>query len=104
MTPPLNCVQGDTAFIKPTVPANRLHDRIVYVLEFMGDRKCPCCDDMLRNVWIVELAGEPLRRKTPFGEVAAKHLAIEDTHLRPIRGEKDPEAVPTPGPKTEVTA
>lgn len=82
MTSPLNCTPGDLAFVKPSAPGSHLHDRIVEVIVFMGKEiACPCCEDKLKNVWMVVLQGEPVR--TPVGPV--RLVALEDQHLRPIR-------------------
>lgn len=41
--------------ILPACPSKRLTGRFGTCLEFLGDRVCPCCNQLTRNVWAFSL-------------------------------------------------
>lgn len=107
MADALNCVAGDLAFVRPSKDISpKLHDRIVSVVCFLGDMRCPCCADTLRNVWMCELSS-PIALppwQDPTGLLRTRFAAIQDKDLRPIRPGKDPEGVETARPLAGVPA
>lgn len=96
----LNCKPGEIAFVRTTCPEKTLHGKFGTCVALLGNTPCPCCGEMLMNMWVFRFAG-PYR--APSGRV---YLAgpIYDKFLCPIRPGKDPEDVDTARPVEGTTA
>ncbi len=93
------CQKGDVVMVKTSASMKKLHNHFGTTLLFIGDRKLPCCQQVHRNLWAVELAS-PI--DTQFGPM--RHFGLQDEDLLPIRPGKDPEGVDTHEPVDGLTA